>query len=508
MRRNLQLVITLALIVTSLVTFAEPAHACSCNSAPGPRGIAQSANPMLRVNELSRRTESCDTRTVIATVEVIEAFRGDVPAVLEIEVGQERMSCGIWPTLTPESVVLPSPLNGPRYRLGPCGGDRLSIDDVERLFATPPAPTGTGPPRWLVAGWLGNASVAVLDAELKPLAFGSGVEPTIGVAPCPQGRVAVEVQRDGSATEATLVVRDLATLAEGLRRPLGEVLFEGLTCLDASGDRVAFSLRGGLALVSGTAPPTYVHLDLADAVIAPTADRFLAATRTGTIVLGSLAPAQTLAQTAPAEGFAVHVGLSNDAATAVVAVGPSVLEANPVPLAVSHVLIGPPEGPWTPVADAPSGELHALGASGATGFAGTIGDTMFELSNAGIITNRTRVRIEPRNLFDPHPNSALPINHGKLHGPGGPVDVGGFYAAGAASLEDAPQPVVVNPPGPTLVRDGRILPETTVQTDPAGPARPGRSSWTRGASALVAVGIAVCAAVAWRAIWLRRLKRR
>src|SRR5699024_10594112 len=81
-----------------------------------------------------------------------------------------------------------------RSTLGGLGCDVEFTEEMLRAYAGEfPALTGTGPPGFVVAGWLGPANLTVLDREGRPLRFVHGEVDPEAVAVCDDGRTAAVI---------------------------------------------------------------------------------------------------------------------------------------------------------------------------------------------------------------------------------------------------------------------------------------------------------------------------
>ena len=247
--RPSRVMIAAAVIVTSvaavLITYSAPASGLSCVEMSDEEVIARTTVPFIgRVI-----SESASESGLIATYQVEESFRVDLPAVVDVHIFQPSDSA-------PSGVVLANP--GPGGVLwadfGGCT-PRLEPDLVRSYYQPLPSPSGEGPLRFLVGSKLGGARVVALDADAETLAYGFGAGDLGAVTVCPDGRTAVEMVLTSVGSgkfDVTMEVRDLKSMdvvgvprkvrsaahASRIHRP--EPFVSGFTCHTPNGEDVSY----------------------------------------------------------------------------------------------------------------------------------------------------------------------------------------------------------------------------------------------------------------------------
>ena len=240
----------LLLAVLLALVPARPARACSCGDPDLGPALAGAPDEALVVARRLDHDGGPDGELAI-----LRTLAGG-PVVGPVEARFDTgASCDPW--LTGGGIAgLLLARDGDRWTTTTCG-----MVGVGQAFAAaevaPEADPAAGPPTLLLAGELGGARVAAVDAAGRVSAFGLGEGEALGVAICPDGRTLVEVSaHDGTVALQRWGLPGLA--ADGPAVDLGEQRSHaaGVRCLDPTGQRAtvvlpAYGEPGAVALVDG-----------------------------------------------------------------------------------------------------------------------------------------------------------------------------------------------------------------------------------------------------------------
>lgn len=116
---------------------------------------------------------------------------------------------------------------------------QIAPDVLLRAAAPLPAPDGSGPIRFLLAGNFGEARVMSVDDQGRTLAYGYGQGEVYDIDVCPGGRRSVETVAEGRI--GSVVVRDVRSLEILREVPLVEAKFPSVyvvACLEERADHV------------------------------------------------------------------------------------------------------------------------------------------------------------------------------------------------------------------------------------------------------------------------------
>ncbi len=196
-------------------TLMGTAQACSC----APRGPVEddiATHDWVFVGRQIGRDEVSDGLwRVVLEIEVVDVYKGDVPAFVELRTGFGQADCGIDFSDGREVGFTVSPTeSGPV--VSSCGGAHRA-DTIRFQFEPLPVGTGTGPPGFLVGTTIGPARIAVVDESGELLRYADGDGRLAAATVCPGGRKIVEVLEPvgdpvTGPRRARLEVRDVATL--------------------------------------------------------------------------------------------------------------------------------------------------------------------------------------------------------------------------------------------------------------------------------------------------------
>ena len=224
---------------------AQAAFGCSCappGSYDGRESFAD-AGAAIYGEVLERRASG---ETVTYRMRVIERFKGDVGAEVEVDTAANGGMCGLGLQVGDQRGLLLYQREG-RWRGGLCG--QRSLEEL-REAAQAPRPRSSGPIRMVVAGEFGAERVAALDARGRLVRVGLGEGDAARIAACPGGRRVLEgVHREGAGW--SLAVRDVATMKVRSTLDLDldpgrytEAVFD-LRCDSADGRLARIGVMGG-----------------------------------------------------------------------------------------------------------------------------------------------------------------------------------------------------------------------------------------------------------------------
>ncbi len=151
-------------------------------------------------------------------VEVLDVYKGDVPATLELATGHGSADCGVDLSYADEVGLTLTPYEDGTVGVSSCGGV-YSADDIRWLYEPFPDGKGSGQPGFLVGIDAGRARVALLDEQAQLLTYAEGEGRLASAAICPGGDKVVEmVQPDrawtvGGKLQPYLEIRDVGSLA-------------------------------------------------------------------------------------------------------------------------------------------------------------------------------------------------------------------------------------------------------------------------------------------------------
>jgi len=203
----------IALLVTLVQWPVQPASACSC-AWGDPRERLENADTAFVGRVISHVgpqqgliRSSADPVTY--TFEVEASVKGDIGEQVEVVSAASGASCGFEfgiPNGERAGILLHLDNHG-NFRSGLCS--TIDPDVLLEITGARPAPDGSGPLRFLIAGQFGGSRLFALDNLGRTLAYGDGNEPAGGVSVCPGDTHSIEVF--GAPNEVKVGVRDLRT---------------------------------------------------------------------------------------------------------------------------------------------------------------------------------------------------------------------------------------------------------------------------------------------------------
>lgn len=228
----------LATVAACLLATA-PAHACSCAyGSPGERlREAQAAFIGTIVSVRDKEVDGYPSR--VLDVRVDEQLKGRLPERIEMTTGQGGGDCGLVEPRAGQRIAQYVFRNRPPYEASICADEDPAV--MRRAARPFPPISSTQVPRVVIGGALGaDATLAALDARLRPVAVLRTGAVVSAVAVCPGARRVAVLRGD------RIEVRRLPDL--GAVRFVGRARDAyGVGCLDAAGRHVPAVRSGVLA---------------------------------------------------------------------------------------------------------------------------------------------------------------------------------------------------------------------------------------------------------------------